>query len=67
MMSTFNAQNKAVRDKMMCVNEFIRAAKLPKPLAKLVRGASTHSDQNCGVHSLPKDLFYIISGLLLFR
>ena len=36
-MSTFNAQNKAVRDKMRCVNEFVRAAKLPKSLAKQVR------------------------------
>ena len=36
-MSTFNAQNKAVRDKMICVNEFIRNAKLPKPLAKSIR------------------------------
>jgi len=36
-MSTFNAQNKAVRDKMMCVNEFIRATKLPKALAREVR------------------------------
>lgn len=36
-MSTFNAQNKAVRDKMMCVNEFARAAKLPRELSKNVR------------------------------
>ena len=36
-MSSFDAQNKAVRDKMMCVNEFIRAAKLPRDLAKQVR------------------------------
>lgn len=36
-MSSFDAQNKAVRDKMLCVNEFIRAAKLPRDLAKQVR------------------------------
>eukprot|EP00804_Cyclotella_cryptica_P024772 CCRYP_001743-RA/>CCRYP_001743-RA protein AED:0.39 eAED:0.37 QI:0/0.5/0/1/1/1/5/0/703 len=36
-MSSFDAQNKAVRDKMLCVNEFIRAAKLPKELSKQVR------------------------------
>lgn len=36
-MSSFDAQNKAVREKMMCVNEFIRAGKLPKELAKRVR------------------------------
>ena len=36
-MSSFDAQNKAVRDKMLCVNEFIRAAKLPKDLSKQVR------------------------------
>jgi len=36
-MSSFDAQNKAVREKMMCVNEFIRAGKLPKDLAKQVR------------------------------
>jgi len=37
-MGTFNAQNKAVRDKMLSVNAFIRSAKLPLPLAKRVRG-----------------------------
>lgn len=36
-MSSFDAQNKAVRDKMLCVNEFVRTAKLPKLLAKQVR------------------------------
>jgi len=36
-MSSFDAQNKAVRDKMLCVNEFVRTAKLPKELAKQVR------------------------------
>ena len=36
-MSSFDAQNKAVRDKMLCVNEFVRTAKLPKDLAKQVR------------------------------
>ena len=37
-MSSFDAQNKAVGEKMMGVNEFIRAGKLPKELAKRVRG-----------------------------
>ena len=36
-MSSFDAQNKAVRDKMLCVNEFVRAAKLPRELSKQVR------------------------------
>ena len=36
-MSSFDAQNKAVRDKMLCVNEFIRTAKLPRELSKQVR------------------------------
>ena len=36
-MSSFDAQNKAVRDKMLCVNEFIRTAKLPQELSKQVR------------------------------
>ncbi|KAL7502499.1 hypothetical protein ACHAXN_000448, partial [Cyclotella atomus] len=44
-MSSFEAQSKAVRDKMLasswyhctCVNEFVRAAKLPKDLSKQVR------------------------------
>ena len=36
-MSSFDAQNKAVRDKMLCVNEFIRTAKLPKELSKQFR------------------------------
>jgi len=36
-MSSFDAQNKAVRDKMLCVNEFIRTAKLPSELSKQVR------------------------------
>jgi hypothetical protein len=36
-MSSFDAQNKAVREKMLCVNEFVRAAKLPKDLSKQVR------------------------------
>ncbi|KAL7551021.1 hypothetical protein ACHAWF_014220 [Thalassiosira exigua] len=36
-MSSFDAQNKAVRDKTHCVNEFIRAAKLPRDLSKQVR------------------------------
>mmetsp|Transcript_18439 Transcript_18439/g.39934 ORF Transcript_18439/g.39934 Transcript_18439/m.39934 type:complete len:750 (-) Transcript_18439:98-2347(-) len=36
-MSTFDAQNKAIRDKMLSVNSFIRAAKLPPPLAHRIR------------------------------
>jgi len=36
-MSSFDAQNKAIREKMTCVNEFVRTAKLPKDLAKQVR------------------------------
>ncbi|KAL9191234.1 hypothetical protein ACHAXT_000940 [Thalassiosira profunda] len=36
-MSSFDAQNKAVREKMLSVNEFIRTAKLPKDLSKQVR------------------------------
>ena len=36
-MSSFDAKNKAVREKMLCVNEFIRTAKLPKDLSKQVR------------------------------
>lgn len=36
-MASFDAQNSAVRDKMNCVNEFIRSAKLPKNLGKQVR------------------------------
>ena len=36
-MSTFDAQNKAIRDKMLSVNSFIRAAKLPPPLAQRIR------------------------------
>ena len=36
-MSSFDAQNKAVRDKMLCVNEFVRAAKLPTEMSKQVR------------------------------
>ena len=36
-MASFDAQNTAVRDKMNCVNEFIRSAKLPKHLSKQVR------------------------------
>jgi len=36
-MNSFDAQNKAIREKMTCVNEFVRAAKLPKDLAKQVR------------------------------
>ena len=36
-MSTFDAQNKAIRDKMLSVNAFVRSAKLPLPLAQRVR------------------------------
>eukprot|EP00986_Skeletonema_menzelii_P018432 scaffold26639_cov151-Skeletonema_menzelii.AAC.8 len=36
-MSSFDAKNRAVRDKMMCVNDFIRTTKLPRELAKQVR------------------------------
>ena len=36
-MGTFDAQNKAIRDKMFSVNAFIRSAKLPLPLAQRVR------------------------------
>ena len=36
-MASFDAQNTAVRDKMNCVNEFIRSARLPKHLGKQVR------------------------------
>ena len=36
-MSTFDSQNKAIRDKMLSVNAFIRSAKLPLPLAQRVR------------------------------
>ena len=36
-MSTFDAQNKAIRDKMLSVNSFVRSAKLPLPLAQRVR------------------------------
>ena len=36
-MSSFDAQNKAIREKMTCVNEFVRTAKLPKDLSKQVR------------------------------
>ncbi|KAL7490438.1 hypothetical protein ACHAWT_000029, partial [Skeletonema menzelii] len=35
--SSFDAKNRAVRDKMMCVNDFIRTTKLPRELAKQVR------------------------------
>ena len=37
-MSSFDAKNKAVRDKMLCVNEFIRTTKLPRELAVQIRG-----------------------------
>ena len=36
-MSSFDAHNKAVRDKMIGVNEFTRAARLPPSLSKKVR------------------------------
>jgi len=36
-MSSFDAQAAAVRDKMICVSEFIRAAKLPSALGRQVR------------------------------
>ena len=36
-MSSFDANNKALRDKMLCVNEFIRSAKLPRDLAVQIR------------------------------
>ena len=36
-MSSFDAKNKAVREKMLCVNDFIRTTKLPGELAKQVR------------------------------
>ena len=36
-MNSFDAQNKAIRDKMMTVNEFCRTAKLPKELSRQVR------------------------------
>ena len=36
-MSTFDAKTKAVRDKMICINEFVRTAKLSPNLAKRVR------------------------------
>ena len=44
-MSSFDAQNKAVRDKMLCVNEFVRAAKLPKHLSKQVSSDSSEQIQ----------------------
>mmetsp|Transcript_17614 Transcript_17614/g.27611 ORF Transcript_17614/g.27611 Transcript_17614/m.27611 type:complete len:612 (-) Transcript_17614:717-2552(-) len=37
-MSSFDAKNKALREKMLCVNEFIRTTKLPRELAVQVRG-----------------------------
>ncbi len=36
-MSSFDATSAAVREKMICVNEFIRAAKLPPTLGKQVK------------------------------
>lgn len=36
-MSSFDAQQRCIRDKMICVNEFIRGARLPSQLAKQVR------------------------------
>ena len=36
-MNTFDAQNKAIRDKLICVNSFIRSAKLPRPIAKQIK------------------------------
>ena len=55
-MSSFDAQNKAVREKMMCVNEFIRAGKLPKELAKRVRDFFEYV-----VYLLPFSLFIYMS------
>lgn len=37
-MSSFDAKNKALREKMVCVQEFIRTTKLPRDLAVQVRG-----------------------------
>lgn len=36
-MSTFDATSTAVREKMVCVNEFIRGAKLPHHLGRQIR------------------------------
>lgn len=36
-MASFDAQSKAVREKLTCVNEFCRAGKLPKTLSSRVR------------------------------
>ena len=36
-MSSFDAVSAAVREKMVCVNEFIRTSKIPAPLGKQVR------------------------------
>ncbi|KAL7449679.1 hypothetical protein ACHAWC_001720, partial [Mediolabrus comicus] len=36
-MSSFDAQNKAFRDKMLCVNEFVRTTRLPTSISKQVR------------------------------